>query len=228
MDLGDRMKRYEKCVSPQLIPRVPVIIRVDGRAFHTFLKGFEKPFDAEYITSMKESAQVVASEMQNFRIAYIQSDEATFMLHSSDPRSQFWFDNKQQKMTSISAALMTANFNRILSTHKGNLEKLAVFDARAFNVPESDVVNIFLWRVKDWKRNSLQMYCRAHFSHKKLIGKNTEAMNKMLKDSEITPWENLPSNLRNGTFIFRDGSKTSDFDPTYEGLTDLFCNRGVL
>lgn len=228
MNIGDRMKGYERCANPRLTPRVPVFIRVDGRAFHTFLRGFDKPFDEGYINTMVESATSVSKDMQNFRVAYVQSDEVTFMLHSSDPRSEFWFDNKQQKMTSISASLMTANFNQILPTYKEEVERVAVFDARAFNVPESDVVNAFLWRVKDWKRNSLQMYCRSFFSHKSLIGKNTKAMNQMLEDSEIPAWETLEPRLRNGTFIFRDGSTVSEFDPTYEGVSELFCDKGVL
>ena len=69
-------------------------------------------------------------------------------------------------MVSIAAANMTANFNKLLSEAKDGIERLALFDARAFNVPENDMVNAFLWRVKDWKRNSIQMYARSFFSHK--------------------------------------------------------------
>jgi len=228
MNLGDRMKSYEKCANPRLTPRVPVFIRVDGRAFHTFLKGFTKPFSGGYISTMVDTVETISKDMQNFRVAYVQSDEATFMLHSSDPRSEFWFDNKQQKIASISASLMTANFNNILRTYVGGDLNLAAFDARAFNVPESDAVNAFLWRVKDWKRNSLQMYCRAHFSHKSLIGKNTEAMYKMLEEAGIPAWQTLEPRLRNGTFIFRDGTTVSEFEPTYEGVSELFCHKGVL
>lgn len=227
MKLGDRIKGYEKCIDVRLLPKVPVLVRVDGRAFHTFLKGFDKPFDLEYIDAMVESAQDVSRDMQNFVAAYVQSDEVTFMLHASNPMSEFWFDNKLQKITSISASLMTANFNVNLRKRKNDIDRLAVFDARAFNVPESDFLNAFLWRVKDWNRNSIQMYCRSFFSHKSLIGKNTTAMKEMLKENGIPAWESLEPRLRNGTFIFKNGSIVSDFEPSYEGLSDIFIAHSI-
>lgn len=42
--LGDRMKGYEDVSRNFLTRRVPAIIRLDGKAFHTFTKGMEKPF----------------------------------------------------------------------------------------------------------------------------------------------------------------------------------------
>ena len=146
------------------------------------------------------------------------------MLHTSNPKSEFWFDNKQQKMNSISAATMTAHLNKSLMT-----DRIATFDSRTYNVPESDAVNAFLWRVKDWKRNSLQMYCRSFFSHNSLIGKNTQNMYDMLEEAGLPAWNTLEARLRNGTFIFRDGSIVSNFDPTYvRVLLDYLKTREFL
>lgn len=45
-ELGDRMKSYyENRSKTFLARRTPVIIRLDGKAFHTFTRGFNKPFD---------------------------------------------------------------------------------------------------------------------------------------------------------------------------------------
>jgi hypothetical protein len=45
--LGDRMKAYESLEADHLIDaEVPLVVRLDGRAFSTFTRGMNKPFDA--------------------------------------------------------------------------------------------------------------------------------------------------------------------------------------
>lgn len=166
MSLADRIKRYEKTFSFQTMNRMPVMIRVDGRAFHTFTKGMNKPFDKSLINAMVFAACDVAKEMQGFKVGYVQSDEATFCLTDYDRlESQGWFDYDLAKMVSISAALMSVAFNYDFIKPQHD-DQRAFFDSRAFSVPVDDVVNAFLWRARDWERNSLQMYARSFFSHK--------------------------------------------------------------
>ncbi|VEH94157.1 Uncharacterized conserved protein (plasmid) [Tsukamurella tyrosinosolvens] len=111
--LGDRIKRYEAASSHTLSPRTPVMIRVDGRAFHTFTRGCERPFDARVVESMVEAARFTAADMAGFRLAYVQSDEATFLIDDlASLQSQPWFGNKAHKLVSLSASLFTAAFNR--------------------------------------------------------------------------------------------------------------------
>ncbi len=109
--LGDRIKSYEKVFSPSLLKKVPVIIRVDGKAFHTFTKGCEKPFDKRFINCMVAAAVDVAKNMQGFKIGYIQSDEVTFCLTDYDNLdTEGWFDYDLSKIVSISASLMSVRF----------------------------------------------------------------------------------------------------------------------
>lgn len=236
--LGDRMKAYEHCSAVTLLPNTPIIIRVDGKAFHTFTKkmGFKRPFDNNYIDCMDFAARRTGLQMQNFRAAYIQSDEATFLLHSDNPMAESWFGGKVQKLTSISAAIMTNNFNTMVAIRNGDYDtrpdysfEPAIFDSRAFNVALQDIPNVFLWRMKDWRRNSLQMFARGFFSHKELNGKNTDDMIKMLADIDQS-WYNLPSRLRNGTLLFNtENTKNeynievvTEFEPNYLSVGDLF------
>lgn len=182
--LGDRIKHYESISEHYFIPKTPIIIRCDGKAFHTKVKewGCKKPFDQDLITCMFESAKEVAKEMQGCRALYAQSDEVTFVLtDDATLESQQWFGGRQNKIESVTAAMMTAYFNKwwIENTYD-DIDTPAIFDARAFQCPKDDVANVFLWRVKDWERNSLTMYCSQFFSHKELHGQGRADRHELL------------------------------------------------
>src|SRR6266699_949879 len=161
-ELGSRIKRYEKVSDHKLLPRTPLIIRVDGKAFHTFTKGAKKPFDQDVIDAMVYAANNTATGMMGFELAYVQSDEATFMLADYDNyETQGWFNYELNKIVSITASAFTAYFNRywdsIVYAHIEPIENddkksPAMFDARAFNMPREDAPNAFVWRQQDWKR----------------------------------------------------------------------------
>lgn len=197
--LSERMKRYEQAHAQHLTRRVPVIVRVDGRAFHSL--SLRKPFDHGFMAAMVKAATAVQSDAQGCRLAYTQSDEATFLL--SDTRrldSEPWFGNDLQKIVSIAAAVMTREFGlQIQMFFEATLGR-AVFDARAFNLPEDEVANCFLWRARDWKRNSVEMAARAKFGHAALYQKKQPDMLAMLAEAG-EPWEELPEAHRHGTFI---------------------------
>lgn len=217
--LGDRIKRYEKTFRFAAVRRMPVMIRVDGRAFHTFTRSLQKPFDNALMTAMVASALDVARDMQGFKAAYVQSDEATFCLTDYDTiDTQGWFDYDLSKIVSLSAALMTASFNAHYQT-----DKRPVFDSRAFTLPIDDVVNAFLWRAKDWERNSVQMYARAFFSHKQLHQQGRADMHEMLHGIGKNWTTDLTDQERNGTFlILNNGAieKRTNILPTYQAINE--------
>ena len=152
---------------------------------------------------MAMDAMETASEMQGFKLGYVQSDEASFLLTDFDDlKTEAWFDYNLQKLVSISASAFTAYFNKIMLSYNPDIEKLAMFDARAFNIPLNEVTNYFLWRYRDWERNSLQMYTRANFSQKQMHGKKAQDMHDMLHSIGKTWATDLSSDERNGTLIF--------------------------
>lgn len=199
--LGDRMKRYERISSHSLIPKTPLIIRVDGKAFHTWTKGFNKPFDIDLIACMAATTRQVAKEMQSCRLTYTQSDEATFLLSDYETNEkEGWFAYKLNKVVSVTASMYTAYFNEMFPlSSKFKTSKPALFDARAFSIPLSDAPNCFIWRQQDWLRNSVSMYAQANFSHKELQGVNVPGMLNMLHDIG-KPWEHLDPIVKYGTF----------------------------
>ena len=221
LSLAVRMKRYELTSRHYLTKRMPVIIRVDGKSFHTLTKKMKRPFDLNLINAMINAAKDTAKEMQGFKAAYVQSDEVTFCLTDYETiTTQGWFDYNHSKLVSISAAYMTYYFRKYIS-----FDKPAVFDSRAFNVPMNDVVNNFLWRAKDWERNSLQMYARSIFSHKELHKKKRWDIHEMLFGKGKNWAKDLENKLLNGTFILNskeDGLiMRHDIKPNYDEINDI-------
>lgn len=161
--VGDRMKRYERVTEQLLAKRMPVILRIDGRAFHTITrKRFKKSWSMEFAEQMISTAKVVMKDIQGCSFCYSQSDEISFLLTDYKTiRSEGWFDYDARKMISISASLASAVFSRI---HGSNV----CFDSRCFTVPHDDVCNYFVWRQVDALRNAIQMAGREYYSHKEL------------------------------------------------------------
>lgn len=112
--LGARMKEnYENRSKTYLTRRVPVIIRLDGKAFHTYTKGFKKPYDEIFHKAMNETTKYLCQNIQGCKIGYTQSDEITLLLTDYETlTTDAWFDYSVQKMCSVSAAMATLAFNK--------------------------------------------------------------------------------------------------------------------
>lgn len=112
-NIGMRMKEYEEASKGRLIRRMPVAIRIDGKAFHTFTRGMKKPFDDILIKSMQETMQYLCKNIQGCVLGYTQSDEITLILVDyKELNTSAWFDSEIQKMCSVSASMATMAFNR--------------------------------------------------------------------------------------------------------------------
>lgn len=213
--LGDRIKNnYENRSKHFLTRRTPVIIRVDGRAFHTLLRHAEKPFSLQVKAAMMGAATDVANDMQGFKLGYHQSDEVSFLITDYDDlNTEAYFNYNKSKIESIVAATMSVAF----SDYHG---ERGIFDARAFNLPESEVANYFLWRAKDWERNSLSMYCRAFFSHRELIGKNMQQQHDMLHKIGKNWTTDVSDEFKNGTFL-TISDWHHNIKPTHEEISTI-------
>lgn len=226
-DLGTRMKTfYESALKIHLMHRCPVAIRLDGRVFHTFTKGFQKPFDKILMESMQETMQYLCENIQGCVFGYTQSDEITLILVDyKNLTSAAWFDYEVQKVCSIAASMATMKFNNIFSKHAEEfdlalayndngidteenrklwenynkaIEKGAMFDARCFNIPKEEVANLIYWRQLDAMRNSVQIVGRANFSCKELSGKSCADIKEMLKEKNID-WDSFPLDCQRGS-----------------------------
>jgi tRNA(His) 5'-end guanylyltransferase len=204
--LGDRMKGYENISRNHLVRRVPVVIRLDGKAFHTLTRGMDRPFDDRLIKTMQETTQALVKNIEGCSFGYTQSDEISLLLTDyKNIETQAWFDYNVQKMTSVAASMCTAYFNGFFVKNfldAGN-GKVAFFDARAFNVPKDEVVNCFIWRQQDCTRNSIQMVGRAHFSHKELDHKSCDDIQEMLFSQKGINWNDTETFKKRGTCVYK-------------------------
>lgn len=220
-ELGKRMKQYEAVSKTALMRRTPVAIRIDGKAFHTFTRPLNKPFDHVLMCSMIDTMEELCKKVQNCVFGYTQSDEITLILVDyKELNTAAWFDNEVQKLCSVSASMATYYFNRFFTEHAERtiatlgleheyslmlgrcLESPAMFDSRCFNIPKEEVTNLLYWRQLDAIRNSIQSMGQAMFSHKKLMNKSCEQIKEMLAD-EGSPWEQIPTFKQRGTACFK-------------------------
>lgn len=195
--LGARMKSYELETRTSLPERSYTLVRLDGRAFHTYLRNAQKPFDYQFAADMKDVTKALCAEMSGSVFAYTQSDEISILLQDfASPSTQPWFGGEVQKIVSVSASVATARLN---SLRPGNL---AMFDSRVFTLPSAEeVANYFRWRQLDAIRNAVSMAAQAQFSHKELHGKGQSRMILMLEEKGIVFDDDYPAHVRFGSII---------------------------
>lgn len=211
------MKGYEQAARTVLPGRMPAVIRVDGKAFHTYTAGCTRPYDTRLIDVMDLTAIELCKNIQGAQIAYVQSDEISILINNYKTfDTQGWFDNQVQKMVSVAASVAAATFtansykiweeprpkfiqdmNPPSSTY--NI-KPAFFDARVFILPEKEVCNYFIWRQQDASRNSIQMLARSLYSSKELFKKNSSDLQEMCHQKGKN-WNNEETRYRRGRCI---------------------------
>lgn len=221
--LGDRMKGYEAVYKQILVPKLPIVIRVDGKAFHTFTKGMAKPFDDLLMDTMQRTMLALCKDLQTCKLGYTQSDEITLVCVCDDViKTEGLYKYKVNKILSIIASKATRYFNKFFSENIRNLEQYpntftnavdievyrskefgAEFDCRVMNIPEYDVINNLIWRQQDATRNSIQMLGQANFSHKELQGKNCSEIQDMLIARKGINWNNLAVDKKRGSCCYR-------------------------
>lgn len=202
-NLGDRMKRYEDASRIYLPERMPVILRLDGKAFHTYTRGCERPYDNRLMVVMNEVTKYLCANVQNCVLAYTQSDEISLLLvNFREIDTNSWFDNNMSKMVSISAGLASAKLTQESSILFAE-QRIGLFDCRAFVLPSHDVENYFIWRQKDWFRNSIQMLAQSLYSHKQLQGKKSADLHEMCFQKGKN-WADLSSHIKNGRVCLKE------------------------
>lgn len=212
-NFGNRMKNYEQVSNLQLEKKIPVAIRLDGKAFHTFTRGFRKPFDDYLISAMQKTMKYLCENIQGCVFGYTQSDEITLILIDyQNENSDAWFDYRISKMCSVAASMATLEFNRVfnkeikdeidscqLNKYCRAIDAGALFDARCFNIPQEEVANLIYWRQADAIRNSIQSVGQYYFSQKQLHKKSCEEIKEMLKTEESINWDALPNTYKYGS-----------------------------
>ncbi|MBB6551158.1 tRNA(His) guanylyltransferase Thg1 family protein [Nonomuraea rubra] len=205
--LGDRMKGYEAVTRTLLPRRTYAVVRVDGRAFHRYLRHAARPFDDAVMRAMDAVAEALCAEMSGSVFAFTQSDECSVLLTDFDSAgTQPWFGGVVQKVVSVAASTATVAFNRSYGVPSEPAEAggHATFDARVFTIPDVvEVANYYLWRQRDCVRNSITMAAQTKFSHQELRGKSTGDMQEMLWSQYGVNWNDYPGGAKRGRVCVR-------------------------
>lgn len=212
--LGDRMKSYEAVESGRrLMPLLPALARIDGRAFHSFTNGMDCPFDSKLHDCMLGTTITLVKDTGAL-VGYTQSDEITLLWCVKDSREQMWFDGRIQKMTSQLAAQATLIFYALVSERMPQYaRRMPTFDARVWNVPtKAEAVNVLVWRELDATRNSISMAAQAHYSHKQLNEKDTSQMQDMLHTVGVN-WNDYLPWMKRGSYVQRRTVEGRGFTP---------------
>lgn len=240
-ELGKRMKEnYEYAYRFHLTKRMPVILRIDGRAFHTFTRDFYKPYDRLLMDTMQETMKEICANIGgNCVFGYTQSDEISILLIDYKRfNSSAWFDNNLQKLCSISASMATLYFNKIfarnvdafendvnqpgwneqeinynydlLDKYKQAIIEGGMFDTRAFNIPKEEVCNYFYWRQVDAVRNSIEMAGFANFTPEEMHKKTQSQVQEMLFSQKGINWNEYPADCKQGACTYRREFKSTD------------------
>lgn len=238
--LGDRMKNnYENISRYYLTRRMPVIARLDGRAFHTFTRGFKKPFDDVLVKTMQDTMKYLCENIQGCVLGYTQSDEISLVLTDyAELTTDAWFGNNLQKMCSVSASMATLAFNKAFNDNivryiDNRLDagcdvtddlaeytkilinarnKGAMFDSRVFTIPKEEVCNALIWRQQDATRNSIQSVGQANFSQKELHGKSCNNIQDMLMTQKGINWNDYATTLKRGSCCIKVDDGLTKYD----------------
>lgn len=208
-DLGDRMKRDYESRTRFLLPRrTYTLLRIDGKAFHTYTRGCARPYDIDLMADMDTAAAALCKDAQGAALAFVQSDEISVLLTDFESTTtESWFDGNLQKLASISASVVTAHFNAARFA-RGIVDRVACFDARVWTIPARiEVENYFLWRQQDATRNAISMTAHAHFSHNTLQGTSTDEMQERLFTERGINFNDLPVGFKRGRVIERQTSE---------------------
>ncbi len=241
--LGDRMKGYENVSRNYLTRRVPAIIRLDGKAFHTFTRGMKKPFDPVLTQAMQQTMKSLCENVQGCVLGYTQSDEITLVLTDyATIKTDAWFGYNIQKMTSIAASMATLAFDRefiiaadqwfdhsftdgtcdtpgftTLDTLYASKRHQAMFDARVFSIPKEEVCNCLIWRQQDATRNSIEAVGQASFSQRELHKKNQNEIQEMLWSQKGINWNDFPTESKRGSCCIKTLTEIPMNDPKHPG-----------
>ena len=210
-ELGNRMKEFYEDRTRYFLPRrTYTIIRIDGKAFHSFTKIFKRPFDDNFVEMMNKTAIALCKEIQGVKLAFVQSDEISLVLTDfDDVKTCAWLDGNIQKMVSVSASIATAEFNKlhleyVVSPNLLRSTDLAKFDSRVFTIPEKhEVINYLIWRQKDATKNSISSVAYSLYSNKELHGKNSDQKQEMIFQKGIN-WNYLDPMLKRGRVIVKE------------------------
>jgi tRNA(His) guanylyltransferase len=182
------------------------VIRLDGRAFHTFTKKMKRPYDQWFASWMDATAVKLCEEVQGAVLGYVQSDEISVLVRPAQIKlgniaGGQWFGGSLRKWLSISASIASASMTR-------EAGEMVQFDSRVLSFDMTDdVIRYFLWRQSDAIRNAIQMAAQYHVGHKNLLGKDRTLQLQMMANAGVDFGKLYPLEFQRGRVVTSEVSE---------------------
>ena len=202
-ELGTRMKDYEKTHRTFIPKQGYVMLRLDGKAFHSYTRGLARPYDIDFMNDMDATCAYLCENIEGVRFGYVQSDEISLVIPVAtldNPKSELWFDGQLQKVVSVSAGMASAKLSQL----RIRFDKIAVFDSRVFVLPDfNELLEYLRFRIFDASKNAITMAASTVKSHKELDRISTRGRAAILEESGF-PVDSLPAGFRYGRMLTRE------------------------
>lgn len=212
--IGDKYKSLEKEYRNQFEKDKFIILRLDGKSFHTFTKGMKKPFDDRLHTVFSETLKYLCENIDLVKIGYYQSDEISLVLYNDSEKEnkEYWFDNKVEKILTIATSICTAKFNEeYRNLGKFGRKDFGFFDARGFIVNNwNEVIEYLIWRVNDSIKNSVYLYSyealknKGYNPTKILLNKSVKDKIELLQKDFNINYYDFDCKYRKGIFYIKE------------------------
>lgn len=195
----------------RLATTLPFVIRLDGRAFHTFTAEYEKPFDEKFSSCFIKTAESLMTESGlSPDFVYTFSDEISMFIQKPV------FDCRVEKLVSVAAAHAASAF-----TLFSGAESPVSFDARIVPLAKDQLADYLAWRQAEAWRNHINGYCQkiltdsglsATQAQRKLDGMNAGALHELAFKNGIN-LAATPAWQRRGTAVYRGTVIKEGYNP---------------
>jgi tRNA(His) guanylyltransferase len=249
--LRERIESYQAISDYKLLNRVPIIICINGRGFAKATQLLDKPYCSKFSECMLSTMLRLCADVEGTLFAYQHNDEIVLVTRNDQSNDTHpWYDNKLQKICSVTAAVASVHFNECATTVQLNVSGDPIFTSQVFVVPTlGEATNTFVFKQQQNFHTSIQSACLYNLLHK--YDKNTikdmlssltvdEKVDLLNQECNIT-YNDYPLAFRRGVAAYRipkvvDGIMKNKWTLNQElpifakdqsFLSNIFKNNGV-
>lgn len=205
------MKDYEVYSSLKVPKNSKIVIRLDGRSFHSLARELElvKPYDGNFYNVMSKVCEDLFKEFSPLFV-YTFSDEISLLMDKVP------FEGRIEKINSVIASFTASSF---VIHYNREFKKPPAFDSRIIPINEGDILQYFRWRQDESWRNCVNSH---GISYLKSIYSNAEANDKIngmnLSDIHELLFENginlndVETYKKRGIAVYRKNKKVTGFN----------------
>jgi tRNA(His) 5'-end guanylyltransferase len=214
LKLKDRIALYENATDYKLLGRVPIIICINGRSFSKITSIIDKPYCEKFAECMYSTALRLAMEVEGSVFSYCFCDEIVIVARNDQSiETNFWYDNRIQKISSVTASIATLHFNNCATALDLNLIGDAVFISNTFVVPNiTEAINVIVSKQQLSFQKSLHFACLYELLKKQydkndikemIQGTSSDDKINLLQQECNIDYNNYPIAYRRGIACYR-------------------------